>query len=166
MAAVSVANTIPTDPATVAREKILQDYRKKLLEHKELEARLKESKFLFRSLVMHLQPSLFDSVIWKSSSHDGLICGLVCMLAFSCVIDFVPLTWKWCDIARNRVGTVIGIWRCKTEEVTPPPTYRISRSRLLLTLSSLILLLTLIMSSLFILVLVPVMLTLGPSSRG
>jgi len=45
MAAVGVANTIPTDPATVAREKILQDYRKKLLEHKELEARLKESKF-------------------------------------------------------------------------------------------------------------------------
>jgi 26S proteasome regulatory subunit T4 len=27
------------------REKALQDYRKKLLEHKELEARLKESKF-------------------------------------------------------------------------------------------------------------------------
>jgi len=48
MAAVGVANTIPTDPVTVAREKILQDYRKKLLEHKELEARLKESKFSFR----------------------------------------------------------------------------------------------------------------------
>jgi len=45
MAAVGVSSssTIPTDPATVAREKILQDYRKKLLEHKELEARLKES---------------------------------------------------------------------------------------------------------------------------
>ena len=28
-----------------AREKILQDYRKKLLEHKELEARLKESMY-------------------------------------------------------------------------------------------------------------------------
>ena len=28
------------------REKILTDYRKKLLEHKELEARLKESKYL------------------------------------------------------------------------------------------------------------------------
>ena len=51
MAAVAVANPIPTDPATVAREKILQDYRKKLLEHKELEARLKESKFSFRCLL-------------------------------------------------------------------------------------------------------------------
>lgn len=27
------------------REKVLQDYRKKLLEHKEVESRLKESKF-------------------------------------------------------------------------------------------------------------------------
>ena len=51
MAAVAVSNTIPTDPATVAREKILQDYRKKLLEHKELEARLKESKFSFQCLL-------------------------------------------------------------------------------------------------------------------
>jgi len=51
MAAVGVANAIPTDPATVAREKILQDYRKKLLEHKELEARLKESKISFRCLL-------------------------------------------------------------------------------------------------------------------
>jgi len=44
-AAVVASNTVTTDPATVAREKILQDYRKKLLEHKELEARLKESKY-------------------------------------------------------------------------------------------------------------------------
>ena len=52
MSAVNVATTtIPTDPATVAREKILQDYRKKLLEHKELEARLKESKLSFRYLL-------------------------------------------------------------------------------------------------------------------
>jgi len=51
MAAVSVASPIPTDPATVAREKILQDYRKKLLEHKELEARLKESKFSYRCVL-------------------------------------------------------------------------------------------------------------------
>lgn len=29
-----------------AREKALQDYRKKLTEHKEVESRLKESKFL------------------------------------------------------------------------------------------------------------------------
>jgi len=65
MAAVSVANTIPTDPATVAREKILQDYRKKLLEHKELEARLKESKFLFRSVFM-FHRHCFSSAYSKS----------------------------------------------------------------------------------------------------
>ena len=55
MAAVGVTNAIPTDPATVAREKILQDYRKKLLEHKELEARLKESKFLLWFLLEWLR---------------------------------------------------------------------------------------------------------------
>lgn len=32
------------------REKALQDYRKKLLEHKEVESRLKESEFLLFSL--------------------------------------------------------------------------------------------------------------------
>ena len=32
-------------PVDAAREKALGDYRKKLLEHKELEARLKESKY-------------------------------------------------------------------------------------------------------------------------
>lgn len=34
--------TVASDPV---REKALQDYRKKLLEHKEVESRLKESKF-------------------------------------------------------------------------------------------------------------------------
>jgi len=63
MSAVSVANTIPTDPATVARDKILQDYRKKLLEHKELEARLKESKFSFRAVLKCLQPLFFANVL-------------------------------------------------------------------------------------------------------
>lgn len=32
-------------PVDSAREKALQDYRKKLLEHKEVEGRLKESKY-------------------------------------------------------------------------------------------------------------------------
>lgn len=41
------------------REKALQDYRKKLTEHKEIESRLKESKFLceiavFTTSVAHL----------------------------------------------------------------------------------------------------------------
>ena len=36
--------TATLNPGDPTREKILQDYRKKLLEHKELEARLKESK--------------------------------------------------------------------------------------------------------------------------
>ena len=40
-----MAATAPT--TDTAREKSLTDYRKKLLEHKELEARLKESKALF-----------------------------------------------------------------------------------------------------------------------
>jgi hypothetical protein len=35
-----------TTAAEGVREKALSDYRKKLLEHKELEARLKESKYL------------------------------------------------------------------------------------------------------------------------
>ena len=64
MAAPSVSsssNAIPTDPATVAREKILQDYRKKLLEHKELEARLKESEFSVSCFTV--------AGISKSSSH-------------------------------------------------------------------------------------------------
>jgi len=63
MAAVSVATPIPTDPATVAREKILQDYRKKLLEHKELEARLKESKFMIRSFLKCLTITVFHQRI-------------------------------------------------------------------------------------------------------
>ena len=66
MAAVSVANTIPTDPATVAREKILQDYRKKLLEHKELEARLKESKLLFQSLLRCLRTAIVCSSAYEN----------------------------------------------------------------------------------------------------
>ena len=36
--------------ADPVREKALQDYRKKLLEHKEVESRLKESKFLLLNL--------------------------------------------------------------------------------------------------------------------
>lgn len=34
----------------VDREKVLQDYRKKLMEHKEVESRLKESKWFFAFL--------------------------------------------------------------------------------------------------------------------
>ena len=37
-------STTATPGTDSAREKALQDYRKKLLEHKELESRLKESK--------------------------------------------------------------------------------------------------------------------------
>jgi hypothetical protein len=37
-----------TTVADPVREKALQDYRKKLLEHKEVESRLKESKIFFR----------------------------------------------------------------------------------------------------------------------
>lgn len=32
------------------REKVLQEYRKKLLEHKEVESRLKESKYLYNAI--------------------------------------------------------------------------------------------------------------------
>ena len=55
------------------REKILTDYRKKLLEHKELEARLKESKYLtliqktVQCLVVHLSV-LTDSYTWRRLS--------------------------------------------------------------------------------------------------
>jgi hypothetical protein len=43
MVSVGVVNPMAIDPAVSAREKILQDFRKKLIEHKELESRLKES---------------------------------------------------------------------------------------------------------------------------
>ena len=41
----SAKENMTTPVVDTAREKALTDYRKKLLEHKELEARLKESKF-------------------------------------------------------------------------------------------------------------------------
>lgn len=74
MAAVSVANTIPTDPATVAREKILQDYRKKLLEHKELEARLKEMREQLKELTKQYDKSENDL---KALQSVGQIVGEV-----------------------------------------------------------------------------------------
>lgn len=40
--------------ADPVREKALQDYRKKLLEHKEVESRLKESKFLLFNLFVEI----------------------------------------------------------------------------------------------------------------
>ena len=47
MAAIAVpgAAGVGVDPAVAVLEKVLQDYRKKLVEHKELESRLKESKY-------------------------------------------------------------------------------------------------------------------------
>lgn len=74
MAAVAVANTIPTDPATVAREKILQDYRKKLLEHKELEARLKEMREQLKELTKQYDKSENDL---KALQSVGQIVGEV-----------------------------------------------------------------------------------------
>ena len=43
-----------------AREKTLQDYRKKLLEHKEVESRLKESK---------IQKNIFINLFFITSKH-------------------------------------------------------------------------------------------------
>lgn len=62
MVSVGVVNPMAVDPAVSAREKILQDFRKKLIEHKELESRLKESMCLreFNNLVPHsfcIQPA-------------------------------------------------------------------------------------------------------------
>lgn len=50
--------TIETTTDTL-REKSLMDYRKKLLEHKEVESRLKESKFFFLRLCLHKMTNHF-----------------------------------------------------------------------------------------------------------
>lgn len=42
---------LPMDPA---REKALNDYRKKLLEHREIEARLKESEFVAFNFILFI----------------------------------------------------------------------------------------------------------------
>lgn len=46
----STTATIPAPGTDSDREKGLTDYRKKLWEHKELEARLKESMYIFESI--------------------------------------------------------------------------------------------------------------------
>lgn len=54
------------------REKALQDYRKKLLEHKEVESRLKESKFLllFNKVFGNSQDIFYFSI--KSTVREAL----------------------------------------------------------------------------------------------
>ena len=62
------------------REKILTDYRKKLLEHKELEARLKESKYLtLIEETVHVWLFLF--LFWRIH-----ILGVACRGRFRIVI--------------------------------------------------------------------------------
>ncbi len=44
--------TVTTEVSDPAREKGIQEYRKKLIEHREVEAKLKEGKILYFCLVM------------------------------------------------------------------------------------------------------------------
>lgn len=50
--------TVAADPV---RDKALQDYRKKLLEHKEVESRLKESENFIKNFVLSLRDFFYSS---------------------------------------------------------------------------------------------------------
>lgn len=69
--------------ADLVREKVLTDYRKKLLEHKELEARLKESK-----LIYNLSKLSFMDVFFNKSDYEMLKPAIV----QNCIVTKASLT--------------------------------------------------------------------------
>jgi len=74
MVSVGVVNPMAIDPAVSAREKILQDFRKKLIEHKELESRLKEMREQLKELTKQYDKSENDL---KALQSVGQIVGEV-----------------------------------------------------------------------------------------
>jgi 26S proteasome regulatory subunit T4 len=68
------AGGVVPDPAVVLRDKVLQDYRKKLLEHKELESRLKEMREQLKELTKQYDKSENDL---KALQSVGQIVGEV-----------------------------------------------------------------------------------------
>lgn len=61
------------ETAPTAREKALSDYRKKLSEHREVEARLKESMLNLQSVMLLLYREIFPSCLERNVARARLV---------------------------------------------------------------------------------------------